>query len=287
MNLPPISALEVLEALARTGSVSRTAEAVHLSQSAVSHKLKALEAHLGFRLTTPQGRGVALTGEARRYVAAVSPGLAALRDAHRGLGMARGGLDIAVSSGLAATWLAPRLRRFLNGFPEISLTLRSVALGESFPPCDLEIAFTSTPGEGAEHLFDVTFFPVCSPDFLYANAGLTPQSLAPDMLLHLDNRDDWAHWLTAVQSPVPTSGGGIRFTGLLAMYAAAEAGLGIGLGDALTSARALSTGRLVRVFDHELPSGAGYWITPTPGGLTAPASAFLDWIRVEIAATGP
>ncbi|MFT3688461.1 helix-turn-helix domain-containing protein [Paenirhodobacter sp.] len=41
MTLPPISAIEALDALARTGSVRAAAGAVNLSQSAVSHKLKA------------------------------------------------------------------------------------------------------------------------------------------------------------------------------------------------------------------------------------------------------
>lgn len=283
MNLPPISALEVLEALSRTGSLVRAADQVRLSASAVSHKLKALEAHLGFRLTVPHGRGVVLTAEARRYVAAVAPALAALRDAHRGLEFAHGTLDVAAASGLAATWLAPRLRRFLNSFPEVSLTLRSVALGEAVPDCDLHIAFTDAPPEQAEHLFDVNFFPVCSPDFLYDAQDITPATVAPDMLLHLDNRDDWAHWLKAVQSPVHPGEAGLRFTGLLAMYSAAEAGLGIGLGDRLTSARALSTGRLVRPFEDEIASGKGYWISPGRGGTSAPAEAFLGWLRAEIA----
>jgi LysR family transcriptional regulator, glycine cleavage system transcriptional activator len=287
MSMPPISALEVLEALARTGSVSRTADLVHLSQSAVSHKLKTLETHLGFKLTTPKGRGVALTAEARRYVAAIAPGLASLRDVHRAMGAVRGALDIAVASGLAATWLAPRLRRFLNIYPEVSLTLRSVALGETAPPCDLRIGFADRAPDGAEPLFGVTFFPVCSPDMLYTAGGLTPDTLAPDMLLHLDTRADWAHWLQAVNSPVRPGRAGIRFTGLLAMYAAAEAGLGICLGDALTSARALSTGRLVRPFEDEIPAGKGYWITPAPDRLSAPAAAFVDWLKAEVAGMGP
>ncbi len=287
MSMPPISALEVLEALARSGSVSRTADLVHLSQSAVSHKLKTLEAHLGFKLTTPKGRGVALTAEARRYVAAIAPGLASLRDAHRAMGAVRGALDVAVASGLAATWLAPRLRRFLNIYPEVSLTLRSVALGETAPPCDLRIGFADHPPDGAAPLFGVTFFPVCSPDLLYAGGGLAadtlaPDTLDPDMLLHLDTRADWAHWLQAVNSPVRPGQAGIRFTGLLAMYAAAEAGLGICLGDALTSARALSTGRLVRPFEEEIPAGKGYWITPAPEHLSAPAAAFVDWLKGEV-----
>jgi len=283
MNLPPLAALEMLDILARTGSVVATAAEVNLSQSAVSHKLRALEARLGFRLTEAQGRGLVLTGAAHRYVAAIRPALALLRDAHQGIGAPQGALDIAVTSGLAATWLAPRLGRFVGLYPEIALTLTSFAAGEEVPRADLWISFTDQPPPGAEPLLSVAFFPVCSPDFLYEAGGLSPENLRPDMLLHLDRGDDWARWLSvAGVTPAPGQQG-LRFTGLLAMYAAAEAGLGICLGDGLTSARALSSGRLVRPFDTELPAPAGYWITPPPGGFGAPAAAFARWIKAEMA----
>ncbi|MBT8154234.1 LysR family transcriptional regulator [Epibacterium ulvae] len=279
MSLPPISALIVLDALARTGSVRATATEVHLSQSAVSHKLKALETQLGFALTIAKGRGVALTGEARRYVAAIRPALALLHDAHDGLDQAKGRLEIAVTSGFAATWLAPRLSDFLNRYPEISFKMRSVAVGEEVPACDLGIVFTDTPPRGAKRLFDVTFFPVCSPDFLHKHGALTADAILPDMLLHLDTHADWAQWLEMAGQPQQVEDAGVVFSGLLAMYAAAEAGLGLCLGDAVTSEHALRSGRLLRPFEAEIPARAAYWITPAPGGFTAPAAAFADWLQ--------
>lgn len=279
MNIPPISALAVLDALARTGSVKDAALEVHLSQSAVSHKLKALEAQLGFRLTEAKGRGVVLTGEARRYVAAIRPALVLLREAHSGLDQAKGSLEIAVTSGFAATWLAPRLSDFLNRYPAISLKLRSVAVGEEVPECDLAVEFTDRPPLGALHLFDVTFFPVCSPDFLHKHGPLTLNKVTSDLLLHLENYIDWTQWLELNNASVNPEGGGMIFTGLLAMYASAEAGMGLCLGDAVTSDNALRSGRLLRPFDAEIPARASYWITPPPGGFTAPAEAFVEWLR--------
>ncbi|WP_172330160.1 LysR substrate-binding domain-containing protein [Mangrovicoccus sp. HB161399] len=284
MNLPPISALEMLDALARTGSVAATASELNLSPSAVSHKLRTLEARLGFRLAEAQGRGLRLTGEAHRYVAAIRPGLAALRDAHRGIGAAGGTLDLAVTSGLAATWLAPRLRRFLGLCPDVALTLSSFASGEEPPRADLWIGFTDSPPPGAELLLRVAFFPVCAPELLYEGGGIAIGGLRPDMLLHLDGPADWGRWLEAAGSGLRPGTEGISFTGLLAMYAAAEAGLGLCLGDSLTCARALSTGRLVRPFGTEMPARAAYWIAPPPGGASDPAQAFIDWIKAEIAA---
>ncbi|MBT0958070.1 LysR family transcriptional regulator [Alphaproteobacteria bacterium KMM 3653] len=287
MNIPPLAALETLEALARTGSIHQAAAQVNLSASACSHKIKALEARLGFRLIQPAGRGITLTAEGRRYVAAVRPALEQLRDAHRGHGAARGELLVAVTSGFAATWLAPRIRRFVNLYPEIALTLSSTPSGVMAPTCDLQIAYARRPPKGAEPLLEVHFFPVCSPDFLYTNAGLTPERIAPDHLLHLESREDWRLWLASAGCALDPGDAGITFTGLLAMYAAAEAGAGIGLGDAVTSAHALSTGRLVKPFDQILTADGGYWIIPPPGGLTAPGRAFADWLRAEMAHAGP
>lgn len=302
MNMPSLSALTVLDALARTGSVREAAKEVKLSQSAVSHKLKALETRLGFQLTRAKGRGVVLTGEARRYVEAIRPALAVLRAAHRGRDQARGSLDIAVSSGFAATWLASRLSGFLSGYPEVSLKLRSVAAGEKLPECDLGIVFTDQPPEGADHLQDVSFFPVCSPGFLSRNGPLTLSGFPSLPLLHLNTPRDWQLWLEAhgeVSDPGPERGtqaglkpagltpdlatGGALFTGLLAMYAAAEAGLGLCLGDGVTCGNALRAGRLVRPFGLEHPARAAYWLTAPSAGLTAPAAAFADWLREEVA----
>lgn len=279
MSLPPIAALSVLDILARTGSVRDTAIAVHLSQSAVSHKLKSLETQLGFRLTEAKGRGVVLTSEARRYLAAVRPALTILHEAHAGLDQAQGNLEIAVTSGFAATWLAPRLAGFLERHPAISLKLRSVTAGEDAPHCDLGVVFTDQPPKGSTRLFDVTFFPVCSPDFLHRHAPLALDDVTPDMLMHLESKTDWTEWLSKQGIPLDLEAVGLNFTGLLAMYACAEAGMGLCLGDAVTSDHALRSGRLVRPFKEEIPVPASYWITPPPGGFTAPAAAFADWLR--------
>lgn len=281
MSLPPLPALEMLDTLGRTASLRQTAEHLNLSQSAVSHKLKALEARLGFALTVPEGRGLRLTAEARRYVASIRPALAMLRAAQRDLGAARGALDVAVPSGLAATWLAHRLPDFLTQHPEITVTLRSLASTGIQPDCDVQIAFTEQPPDGAEALYTQTFFPVCSPQRV---AGLRLDSLRPTDLLHLHRRSDWEAWLTRMGHPLELERNGHVFTGILAMYAAAEAGIGLCLGDALTCEAALRSGRLVRPFDGELQTRSSYWILPAPGGWTAPAAAFADWIRAAFAA---
>src|SRR2546428_2428191 len=60
--------LRTLIALAEAGTVSRAAERVHLTQSALSHQLKALESHYGLAMVKRHGQSVQLTEPARRLV---------------------------------------------------------------------------------------------------------------------------------------------------------------------------------------------------------------------------
>src|SRR2546427_12884569 len=61
--------LRTLIALADAGTVSRAAERVHLTQSALSHQLKALESHYGLAMVKRHGQSVQLTEPGRRVVA--------------------------------------------------------------------------------------------------------------------------------------------------------------------------------------------------------------------------
>ena len=61
--------LRSLVALAETGTVSRAAERVHLTQSALSHQLKALESHYGAAVVRRHGQSVRLTESGQRLVA--------------------------------------------------------------------------------------------------------------------------------------------------------------------------------------------------------------------------
>lgn len=273
MKLPPLSALEALEALARLGSVSAAAQDLGLTQSAVSHKLRALEDRLGFGLTVPAGRGVVLTGAARQYLDRVTPALVQLRAAHAGVSAAEGKLTVACASGFAATWLAPRLRSFCERFPAVDLTLRTTAAAGDGDVADVSIVFRADAPSRSRHLLSVTFFPVCSPSLLRRGAPPTHRDLEPAQLLHLGDRADWSAWL---DHPVS---GGIVFSDMLTMLAAAEAGQGICLGDSLTCDEALSSGRLVRPYAREVPMPQSYWVTQGPGDQAGAADAFMGWLE--------
>ena len=62
-HLPPLNAVRAFEAAARHLSFTRAALELHVTQAAVSHQIKALEEHLGFRLFRRTPRALLLTDE--------------------------------------------------------------------------------------------------------------------------------------------------------------------------------------------------------------------------------
>jgi len=116
---------------ARLGSVTRAAEALFLSQPAVSLQLGALESELGVKLFERQGRRLNLTHEGEELYELARPlmdGLDSLesdfRDRLRGL--SAGELNIAAGSSTILYFLPPLVEAFRDAHPEVQLKLHNV-----------------------------------------------------------------------------------------------------------------------------------------------------------------
>jgi LysR family glycine cleavage system transcriptional activator len=284
MSIPSTSALQALVTLARTGSITGTAQALSVTQSAISHKLKALEDQLGFILIRREGRGVRLTERARHYVAEIGPALEVLTRASQTQALS-GSLTLNVASGFAASWLAPRIGGFLAKHPGIALRINTPRrygdLGERRN--DLYVSFL-LPDEvpaGSTKLMDVAFFPVAAPSMVGGQMVSDATALARLPILHLDNRQDWQRWLTAAgttEDPEP----GVVFQDLQIMEMAAKSGQGVSLGDHLTNRTAMERGELMQVHPFELPSPRAYWLVRGNALQSEGAQAFEAWMLAEL-----
>ncbi|MBI2994682.1 MAG: LysR family transcriptional regulator [Gammaproteobacteria bacterium] len=121
--------LRTLVALAEAGSVSRAAERVHLTQSALSHQLKALERHYGIAVVERHGQTVRLTEPGRRLVTlartVASDIQAAERDLAKLSGKLTGTLRVALECHTCFDWLMPIMDRFRKHWPDVELDLVS------------------------------------------------------------------------------------------------------------------------------------------------------------------
>ena len=121
--------LRTLMAIAETGTVSRAADRVHLTQSAVSHQLKTLESHYGVAMVTRDGQSVKLTEPAQRLVAlaraVVNEIQAAERDLAKIASKPAGTLRIALECHTCFDWLMPVMDAFRMNWPQVELDLVS------------------------------------------------------------------------------------------------------------------------------------------------------------------
>jgi DNA-binding transcriptional LysR family regulator len=146
MNL---HALRVFHSVAHLGSFSQAAEALYISQPAVSKALKELEHQLGMQLIerAAKGKKLALTQGGQslfnhaRSIFAIEQ--AALEDVRARTGLRQGTLVIGASTTIAGYWLAPYLARFNQQYPKIKVEVQvanTAQIEQALLACTIDLA---------------------------------------------------------------------------------------------------------------------------------------------------
>ena len=122
-RLPPLNALKAFEAAARSESFTRAAEELNVTQGAVSHQVKALEAILGVKLFNRERQRLLITEAGREYLAVVRDALDRIAVGTERLVQRQtsGVLTVSTSPDFAAKWLVHRLGRFAEAHSNIDL----------------------------------------------------------------------------------------------------------------------------------------------------------------------
>lgn len=113
--------------LARTGSFTQTARELHLTQSGISHSMKALEAEIGCRLLDRLGKKVVLTQAGEQLLQHAEKILSEMETARESLTQlgkwGRGRLRLGASTTVCQHIIPPVLREFKESFPEHAISL--------------------------------------------------------------------------------------------------------------------------------------------------------------------
>jgi len=116
-----------LVAIAESGKLAAAAERVHVSQSALSHQIKAIEAHYDMALFDRTRQGLRFTPAGERLLALAREALAAISAAERDLsrlkGDTRGELRIVLECHTCFDWLMPVMDEFRRRWPEVEIDL--------------------------------------------------------------------------------------------------------------------------------------------------------------------
>lgn len=285
-RLPPLNSLRAFESAARLLSFTKAADELAVTQSAVSHQVKGLEDWAGLPLFRRDGRAVALTEAAQKFLPAVTQALDQLALAGRKLQAVdpgQGWLTVAVMPSFAGKWLVPRLAGFRAKHPNIDVWLATFEAQSGALGADVDMAIRygreDWPGLTSIKFLSEELFPVCAPAL--AAQLKDPTDLARTTLLHDELREDWTMWLRAagVTTVDATRGPGFDDSGLL-IQAAIE-GLGVALGRSVLVKGDLDAGRLVRPFQPAI-AGSNYSLVYPPDLESAPKiKAFREWLLEE------
>ncbi len=310
-RLPPLNSLKAFEAAARHLSFKRAAAELGVTPAAISHQIKALEAHLGVDLFERAGRGLKLTHAASDALPRLSEGFGVLEDAVHRLRpqLDSGQLTVSIAPSFATRWLMPRLHRFFAAQPDVDVRITARtrltnrrghdneverATVENWLE-DSDVAILYGHGEYAgfryDRLFRLTLAPMCSPQLLQGEHPLKrPRDLQSHLLVHddsgalYDGVPFWDVWLKAADIDGVDTSRGYHFSQpVLALEAAGDA-LGVVATFPVLAAADLAVGRLVLPFDLQVPLQSAYYLVcPERSLRRSPVAAFRDWLMTEAA----
>lgn len=286
--LPPMSLLCAFEASARHQSFTAAAAELHLTQSAVSRQIRALEDRLGTGLFVRERQTVRLTPAGHAYAQEIRGALMRISNATLGFRTnPQGGiLNLAILPTFGTRWLAPRLPQFFGDQPgvTINLTTRLSQFDFQLEPVDAAIHFglPHWPGAELDFLMSETVVPACSPQVAQQHRFAQPEDLLRAPLLHLVSRPDaWRRWFDHQHCPVAETHG-MLFDQFATAAQAATAGVGVALLPKFLIARELENGDLVNALPQlpEVESAERYYLAwPTSRSTYPPLQAFRAWLQ--------
>ena len=294
-RLPSLNALRAFEAGARHLSFTHAAEELAVTQAAISHQVKALEADLGVPLFRRYTRRLALTEAGRHLQPAVSEAFARIAQAVGELRRDGGErlLTVSLTPSFAAKWLVRRLNRFRQAHPDIDLRLLHSDDVVDFARDEVDLAVRwgrgGWSGVESELLRSEVVMPVCSPALRDGEGGLPPLRRPDDLrhhtLIHDYDHKDWLDWLRAAGVEHPEARRGPLLDESSIVIQAAIEGQGVALCDYTLLRDDLDAGRLVLPFEIVLPGDYAHYIVTPPGALKRPkVKAFRDFLLAEAAA---
>lgn len=302
-RLPSLDLLRSFEAAARLLSFTRAGEELHLTQSAVSRQIQALEQQLGVALFKRRHRALDLTEAGREFHAAASKALAIMRGVVDGLRAQSDKRTLAVTTthSFASLWLIQRLAGFTRDHPDVDVRISADTRVQDLERDGLDVAIRHGPaslaGPNAIRLFGERVFPVCSPTLLKKAPLRVPADLRRHVLLQYDDPDGrhpwlhWKPWLEVEGLADLRPAGRLLFSGYEQIIPAAVAGHGVALGRTPLVRDLLAKGTLVAPFGHSgdsaraSPAAARAYfaiVAPRAAGRSE-VEAFVTWLRAEAA----
>jgi LysR family glycine cleavage system transcriptional activator len=286
----PLNALRAFDAVGQHLSFTAGAQALNVSQSALSRHVISLEELLGRQLLERRPHGLLLTeaGAAllpvvRKSFDRLERAMNAVRDGARSTRTLR----IHFPPSLLQKLALPLLSDFRREYPDILLDVFSSPV-TGLPAQDQDVAVVfdrpNVDDRVTDLLWMVRVAPVCSPAVASRSAGKSLAAfLADNELLHVKLESEprsllWAAYMRQLGLEVDTDRG-LAFDTAISSVEFAMAGEGVALADIDMFAADIAAGRLVAPYDGVIEDGYGYYVKFHAEDLADPVIAqFRSWL---------
>lgn len=199
--------LRIFHAAAEAGSFTHAAQTLHMSQSAISRQVSALEQDVGVPLFQRHARGLILTEQGEILYRTTHDVLMKLENVRSRLSESRekptGHLCVTTTFGMGSGWLVERMPEFLSLYPDIQIQLllddEELDLTMRHADCALRLRQPQQPDLIQRRLFTVHMH-------VYASAGYLADYGKPQQLEDLDN-----HRIISFGEPVPSYLAGLNW----------------------------------------------------------------------------
>jgi DNA-binding transcriptional LysR family regulator len=281
--------LTVFVRVGETGSFTRAARDMSLSQPSVSRIVGELEARLGVKLLLRTTRRLTLTTAGEKFLERARDILAELdnaEDAARGVDSPRGTLRVALPVLYGTREIIPRLPEFLERHPLLRMELRVSDVYQDLVAEGVDVAVRlgtlSDSAFGVRRLATLQRYIVAAPAYLKARGTpKSPADLANHDCIFGPNSFGRESWVFKRRNTVIS----VDVTGRLhtdsgpGLYASAIAGLGIAQASAVMCGPELRSGTLVALLtDYALEPVAVHAVLPGGPRPSMKVRAFTDFL---------
>jgi LysR family transcriptional regulator, regulator for metE and metH len=247
--------LRLVAEVASAGSMTRAAERLYLTQSALSHQLRDIESRFKTQFFVRLGRRMVLTPAGQRLLDSARRVLADLQQTEEDVRSLAGGTDgvirVCTQCNTGYHWLAPLLGAFQRRFPRVAVNVMADATDRPVQALfegRLDLAILSGPQQDRRlrlrPLFIDEMVAVTAPDHALAKRRwLSPRALADEHLLIYSSAREESFVLTRVLAPAGLTPKKVSFIMLTeAMVELARAGVGVGVLPRWSAHRAIASG---------------------------------------------
>lgn len=284
--------LRIFHAAAQAGSFTHAGDSLHMSQSAVSRQVSALEHDLGVSLFHRHARGLLLTEQGELLYRTASDVLMKLEAVQSSLTDSKekpsGSLRVTTTVGLGSTWLTSRIKNFIDLYPDVDLHLifddDELDLGMREADVAIRLRQPTQPDLIQRKLFTVHFHVYASPEYLQRFG-------APVSIDDLDNHrivtfGEQApaylrsmNWLeTAGRVATSPRRSALKVNNIVAIKRAVQSGAGIAMLPDYIIDKSSNLVPVMTEQEDKVPSFDTYFVYPSELKNTARVKAFREFL---------